>query len=856
MIQYNEVPENKISKIIKHRCKIKSTYYYIQIYKNASIHTKKITFLIKSSPNNTRYILYKREFYYNELLDYNKYFKYFSSFESIFTSIEQSIFEQKFNITENNKYLLLTIRINVEKLQKYANININLNTHTNISPIVLPKNKKKKFQKIKLGIQNKEELNYAIYDIRKRLKNIERSQSQIMMSNYNINNTNINNISNSNINELNNNKYIPIINSKGNYNNNENNDKNNIPFINSNNKNNINDNSNIKFTNGIIINENNMNQGNNNSNISNVITNNNINNEKKNSIDNNNTINDNNNNFINISNINNTKENQIDSSEINLNKLNESNLDSKKMLGINKMLLKKLESLEKSINNKDIKIKYLENKVNNIETSNKNSRSKIYLRNKNKSIDNNKLSSFQQNQTLRDLEYSNAISTIKKKNSQSISQEQEQNYFQNNQRKKNIYNKTQDNSDINDIIGYEYSDIDKNRNIKANNSIDIVNQKEYSDLQNEDNNYNNNNNIYQNNLRIIKEYKNNNSPIIKTKSSKKAHSAEKYKNNLPFINKKESKKYHDRHYKNKDDKKRLSIVKVKGIKKQNSVENSRYNQNDRNINAYNMDSIDKSKINKESDDYKESNKKNVYNENISEQYINNKNKINSSSDIEKKNLQFKNPRISPNNKMNKILICEKEDIKKYVNSNIFFRKDELRLLKDKISNKDRKLHVFFDLIYRASQDGEEEIIIKDSIEGYCETLTLFYTYEGARFGVYLKKEEVHAFIKGHFYREVPGSCFFVGLNNLIIFQINKRKTCKANCNDVLCYGRTYYFNKNGSNWIIFTPPNQFLKKKCIIGNGEELFRNLDIEKMVGDIEYHIKDVEIFNVAIERFHHEK
>ena len=105
MIQYNVVPENKISKIIKHRCRIRSIYYYIQIYKNASIQNKKITFLIKSSPNNSHFILYKKHFYYNELLHYNKYFNYFSSFENIFISIEQSIMEQKFNITENNNYL-------------------------------------------------------------------------------------------------------------------------------------------------------------------------------------------------------------------------------------------------------------------------------------------------------------------------------------------------------------------------------------------------------------------------------------------------------------------------------------------------------------------------------------------------------------------------------------------------------------------------------------------------------------------------------------------------------------------------------------------------------------------------------
>ena len=48
-----------------------------------------------------------------------------------------------------------------------------------------------------LGIQNDEELSYAIYDIRQRLKNLE--QNQTIMNNNNINiyrNNDINNVKN------------------------------------------------------------------------------------------------------------------------------------------------------------------------------------------------------------------------------------------------------------------------------------------------------------------------------------------------------------------------------------------------------------------------------------------------------------------------------------------------------------------------------------------------------------------------------------------------------------------------------------------------------------------------------------
>ena len=50
--------------------------------------------------------------------------------------------------------------------------------------------------------------------------------------------------------------------------------------------------------------------------------------------------------------------------------------------------------------------------------------------------------------------------------------------------------------------------------------------------------------------------------------------------------------------------------------------------------------------------------------------------------------------------------------------------------------------------------------------------------------------------------------------------------------------------------MIFTPQNHFLGKKCIMGNGEGLFTNLNVEEVVGNSEYHIKEIEIFSVAIE------
>ena len=211
MIKFNErnISSSKITSTIKTKCKINSDYYFIQIFIDAFSNTEKITFLIKTRKEYERNsILYKRVFNYIELIKYNKYFKNFSSLEDIFINIAQCIEEKKYNINNGIKCLTLIIRIYISKLKKYVNISINLNQHKNLNPLSMDKNETKEIKKIILGVQNKEELSYAIYDIRQRLKNLEMNQS---MMNNNINNNGNISYRNNEINRINNNLYTTKI---------------------------------------------------------------------------------------------------------------------------------------------------------------------------------------------------------------------------------------------------------------------------------------------------------------------------------------------------------------------------------------------------------------------------------------------------------------------------------------------------------------------------------------------------------------------------------------------------------------------------------------------------------------------
>ena len=190
------------------------------------------------------------------------------------------------------------------------------------------------------------------------------------------------------------------------------------------------------------------------------------------------------------------------------------------------------------------------------------------------------------------------------------------------------------------------------------------------------------------------------------------------------------------------------------------------------------------------------------------------------------------------------------DLKNYINSRIFFTRKELKLLKSKLRKGQKKTHVYFDLIYRASVDGDFEDIVKLHAGNKLKTLTLFYTYEGARFGVYMNRKKADSMFKE--FEEVPGTSFIVSLNNLVFFDVMENKISKTNFNNLLCFGSTYYCNKNGSNWLIYTPSNNFLKRRVRIGNRISMYKYFNPELLIGNkVDYHLKDVEIFNVVFEK-----
>ena len=240
-----------------------------------------------------------------------------------------------------------------------------------------------------------------------------------------------------------------------------------------------------------------------------------------------------------------------------------------------------------------------------------------------------------------------------------------------------------------------------------------------------------------------------------------------------------------------------------------------------------------------------------YNETLKSSKLGEEKKVFEVRNEENKKDETDKTKIEDKTKEPQLPMVEPEDLYKYVTSNIFYTKKELRLVKTKITKGEKGKHAFFDLLYRATYDGDYESTILSFCEGRYPQLILFHTSEGARFGVYIEKEKVKSIFGKIKYKEKPGTSFLVSLNSLKIYDIEKGEIATDNKAEKLCFGRSFYFNENGSNWFIFTPRNYFLDIKCMIGDKKSTFGNINTNEIVGPKkEYYLNDVEIFQVRLE------
>ena len=206
----------------------------------------------------------------------------------------------------------------------------------------------------------------------------------------------------------------------------------------------------------------------------------------------------------------------------------------------------------------------------------------------------------------------------------------------------------------------------------------------------------------------------------------------------------------------------------------------------------------------------------------------------------------------PNSKaykyLNSIPPTKRENIPN-LNSKIIFTKKELKLILERIREGEEEIKVSLKLLYRASSDGDFETALKFKCENKLRTLTLFYTVEGARFGFYIEKRIKTTLKSGSKIIEVPGTSFIIGLNNLVYYNVNLKKNSLFEKSDnLLCFGYCSTINNNKTKWLVYTQRNNFINKKFLFGDKNDIYMNLKPSEIIGNnLSYHIKDVEVFEV---------
>lgn len=237
--------------------------------------------------------------------------------------------------------------------------------------------------------------------------------------------------------------------------------------------------------------------------------------------------------------------------------------------------------------------------------------------------------------------------------------------------------------------------------------------------------------------------------------------------------------------------------------------------------------------------------------NYNNEYKNKKRNISSDQKNNRKRNMMNSTSIKMREYYNNIPIVRRENILN-LNSRIIFTNKEVQMLIKRISLGNKYKIVSLNLLYRASIDGDTESILKLNTHNKLKTLTLFYTHEGARFGVYIQKEAKKSIFQGYNLYEVPGTSFIISLNNLVYFNVKAKQTSLYDKSDnMLCFGFCSRINNNETNWLIYTSRNYFIDKKYLFGDKNDVYLNLDYKKIVGNNpSYHIKDVEIFDVVVE------
>ena len=186
---------------------------------------------------------------------------------------------------------------------------------------------------------------------------------------------------------------------------------------------------------------------------------------------------------------------------------------------------------------------------------------------------------------------------------------------------------------------------------------------------------------------------------------------------------------------------------------------------------------------------------------------------------------------------------DNNNIKERIDSNIIKTKEEIELLSKRLTSNSffKNSKVIFNLLYRASRDGDSPYDYHKKCDGKADTLCLIQTIKGCKFGGYTE-----TIIKSDAVDEKDPNAFVFSLNKNKIYENMKKENCAVNHSKnwgpIFRNNAFAVWNKNFFSYyehIVGTKLDSnfgVMKEDYEINNGEHYFS--------------IKELEVFQIIIE------
>ena len=184
------------------------------------------------------------------------------------------------------------------------------------------------------------------------------------------------------------------------------------------------------------------------------------------------------------------------------------------------------------------------------------------------------------------------------------------------------------------------------------------------------------------------------------------------------------------------------------------------------------------------------------------------------------------------------------NINEQIDSKIIKTKEEIELLSKRLTSKGfiKNSKVIFNLLYRASRDGDSPHDYHNKCDGKSNTLCVIQTIKGCKFGGYTDTTIS------------SGDCLDVKDPNAFVFSLNKNKTYEnlKKENYAVCHSKNWGPIFRGDAFAVWDK-NFFSYNEHRVGTKSSSnygIMNEDYEINNGDSNFGIKELEVFQIIIE------